>query len=60
MTEEKKTYPDWICWDCGNKYGEKKFILFTWNEDICGWCEKKTGVTEPKDFSYPKWKEKTK
>lgn len=40
----------WICLDCGNKYGHRPVGLATWHEDICDICGKKTGVTEPRDF----------
>lgn len=40
----------WICKECGDKYGNREVGVATWHEDICDICGKKTGVTEPRDF----------
>lgn len=58
-------YPDWICADCGPKYGRViEGRLATWHApdptdptDVCGWCNSDSliqlSLTEPRDFGYP-------
>jgi hypothetical protein len=43
---------EWICMKCAQMYGGKQPMnhLATYHEGICGVCDKKTPVTEPKDF----------
>lgn len=56
MPNEPKPYPQWVCSDCGDKYGRgmPHGHLSCWHEDICGVCGEKKAVTEPRDFGYLK------
>lgn len=47
-------YPQWVCDDCGNKYGRRKSDLATWHHGKCDVCETMTMVTEPRDFGHLK------
>ena len=47
-------YPQWICHDCGTKYGRKPCGVATWHIGVCGVCGKTTAVTEPRDFNHLK------
>lgn len=47
-------YPQWVCGDCGDKYGQKRCGLATWHTGTCGVCQKKRTVTEPRDFGHLK------
>uniref|UniRef100_A0A6M3IVB8 Uncharacterized protein n=1 Tax=viral metagenome TaxID=1070528 RepID=A0A6M3IVB8_9ZZZZ len=53
---KKKSYPDWVCFECGNKASKKHFQVSTWHRGTCGVCGKVKDVTEPRDFYYPKFK----
>lgn len=57
MTRE---YPDWVCADCGEKYGRREVGVATWHIDTCGLCGSECMVTEPRDFGHLKegWKER--
>lgn len=48
--------PNWVCFDCGNKYGNgfPEGHVCTVHEGICGVCGKKKPVTEPRDFRWLK------
>lgn len=46
--------PDWVCHDCGTKYGRGECGIATWHTDTCGVCGKETAVTEPRDYGYLK------
>jgi rRNA maturation protein Nop10 len=48
------TYPQWICHDCGMKYGRRACGIATWHIGICNVCGKKSEVTEPRDFAHLK------
>lgn len=50
--------PDWVCSDCGRKYGSRIPELSCWHIGKCGVCGKEKPVTEPRDFGYLKegWK----
>lgn len=53
--KKTKTYPAWICSDCGDKYGRRKCGIATWHDgDACGICGKITATTEPRDFGHLK------
>ena len=42
---------DWICSNCGSKYGTYRAEVSTWHEDKCDVCGKDhVGVTEGRDF----------
>ena len=42
----------WICLECGTKYGNHKCEVATWHLGECGICKEATSVTEQRDFSY--------
>ncbi len=45
--------PDWVCNDCGKKYGRGPiFVVSSYHMSICGVCSKEVMVTEPRDFGY--------
>lgn len=46
--------PDWVCHDCGVKYGNKQYEnhISTWHNGTCGVCNQEKPVTEPRDFGY--------
>jgi len=48
------TYPNWICHDCGTKYGLRECGVATWHMDTCGVCGTKAPVTEPRDYGHLK------
>lgn len=54
---KSKQYPQWVCLDCGNKYGNRKGGLCTVHHGTCGVCGKDKIVTEPRDFGHlkPEW-----
>jgi hypothetical protein len=54
LAQTRGEYPDWICGDCGGKYGRQRGSLSTCHEGKCGWCGETKPVTEPRDFGYPK------
>lgn len=43
----------WICQDCGIKYGQPKNVVSTWHEDVCDYCGEIKAVTEPRDCGWP-------
>lgn len=51
----KNEYGDWICGDCGKKYG--RIIdghICTMHIGRCDWCKRRrVSVTQPRDFGYP-------
>lgn len=49
-----KPYPNWICFECGNKYGRRECGVATWHPSVCGICGKEDIVTEPRDFGHLK------
>jgi hypothetical protein len=44
---------DWICHECGIKYGRKVVDYATYHYDKCEYCNKDTSVTSTRDFGYP-------
>jgi len=48
-----ENYPEWVCGDCGNKYGKWSVGSSTWHEGICEVCNKEKPVTSPRDYGYP-------
>ena len=52
--------PQWVCYECGKKYGSFKCGTATWHSDTCGVCGETQACTEPRDFGYLLlgWKEK--
>jgi hypothetical protein len=52
-------YPTWLCWPCGELYGNRQCGVATWHTGICGICGSRVSVTEPRDFGHLKddsWK----
>jgi len=49
-----KTYPAWICSNCGDKWGRRECGVATWHPDTCGICGVETMVTEPRDYGHLK------
>lgn len=48
-------YPDWICFDCGVKYGNREEgDATTWHDGTCGICGEEAPVTQPRDFGHLK------
>ena len=48
-----ETYPNWICRDCGQRYGNRPAGISTWHNGACGWCGHYKSVTEPRDYGHP-------
>lgn len=48
------SYPQWICGDCGEKYGRRVPTLATWHQGECEICGLTNAVTEPRDFGHLK------
>jgi hypothetical protein len=47
------SYPAWVCFDCGEKYGRRPVGVATWHEGTCGVCRSPgVLVTEPRDFGH--------
>ena len=44
---------NWICHECGLKYGRPKNVVSTWHVELCDYCGKIESVTEPRDYGYP-------
>lgn len=51
---KRKSYPEWICSDCGDKHGRRKCGIATWHMSVCDVCGKEAFVTEPRDFGHLK------
>jgi hypothetical protein len=43
-------YPEWICSDCGTKYGRRAPTIATWSVGECDICGRTKPVTEPSDY----------
>jgi hypothetical protein len=54
MTE--KPYPEWVCYECGLKYGKHVGLdrVVSYHLNQCGVCGKVCSVTEPRDFGHLK------
>jgi hypothetical protein len=48
------TQPEWVCADCGEKYGRRPGATgtSTWHMDECGVCKRQAHCTQPRDFGY--------
>jgi len=46
------TTADWICCECGDKYGKYSAGCSTFHEGNCEVCGKKSAITETRDFGY--------
>lgn len=51
---DKYRVGDYICVECGNKYGKPKFSVATWYQGHCDYCNKDIVVTESRDYCYPR------
>ena len=51
MTTE--LYGDWICHECGTKYGTQRQEYSTWHNGFCDYCLENKSVTEIRDYGYP-------
>jgi len=47
-------YPEWICGDCGKKYGQRLPKMMTSHKGECEICGFTKEVTEPRDFGHLK------
>ena len=56
----KSDYPAWVCTECALKNGGRfpRDHMATFHMGECGWCKKRASVTEPRDYRWPKFKEK--
>lgn len=45
-------YPDWICYECGMKYGRSEPRKSTWHIGRCDICGETKSVTQPRDFGH--------
>lgn len=52
IIENSSAEPDWVCSDCGNKYGNRKCGIATFHIGTCGVCGEEKEVTEPRDYGY--------
>lgn len=48
----KKVNPEWVCADCGRRYGRREPDYATWHIDECGVCGKEKAVTAPRDYGH--------
>lgn len=46
------SYPDWVCVECGERYGNRMPKVATWHNGVCGVCGQERIVTEPRDFGH--------
>lgn len=52
-------YPQWICYECGIKYGNKNIkddsrrTMITFHENLCSWCDQMKSVCHPRAYGYP-------
>jgi hypothetical protein len=47
-------YPEWVCYECGAKYGRRLPTLATLHQGECKICGITKAVTEPRDFGHLK------
>ena len=48
----KKNNPEWVCVDCGERYGRRLPKYATLSMGECGVCGKEKAVTEPRDYGH--------
>jgi hypothetical protein len=57
----KPDYPNWVCLDCGTRYGNGRGLnhIMTMHIGACDICGEERAVTEPRDFGHlkPDWRE---
>lgn len=51
--------PEWVCADCGQRYGRRPVGLATFHIDKCGVCVQQKAVTQPRDYGHlkPGWQD---
>ena len=51
--------PEWVCMDCGERYGRRAVGMATFHMDECGICGQEKAVTQPRDYGYlqPDWQD---
>jgi len=54
MGTSKKPYTEWVCCECGTKYGRRVDVdhISTYHVGTCGVCGSERAVTEPRDFGH--------
>lgn len=45
---------EWVCVDCGERYGRRAVGMATFHIDECGVCGQQKAVTQPRDYGYLK------
>ena len=50
----RPAYPEWICSECGAKWGMRPAGRCTIHQDTCGMCGEERMVTEPRDYGHLK------
>lgn len=45
-------YPEWVCFECGKKYGKRIPSCCSIHIGVCGVCGELLAVTEPRDFGH--------
>lgn len=50
--KEAEVYPEWVCAECGDKYGYREADESTWHINDCEVCGNTTMVTEPQGFGH--------
>ena len=53
MKKKIKFTSDYICHDCGIKYGKPKAGAITIHQGKCGVCGKTTGICHQRNYGYP-------
>jgi len=48
-----KPYPEFICVECGVRFGVFKKTLSIYHVGICEFCGKEDQLTNSRDFGYP-------
>ena len=54
---DRLDYPEWICHECGMKYGRREPGSATWHTGKCDVCGETKSVTQPRDFGHLVWME---
>lgn len=51
-TKKQRAEANWVCHDCGIKYGEPRDCYATYHLGKCDVCGEEKAVTEPRDYNY--------
>jgi hypothetical protein len=43
---------DWVCYDCGIEFGQRRTLVSTWHVGECDVCGQEKPITEVRDFGY--------